>query len=125
MSAAPATETPQQVRFVLPIAVTYYFVDEPSRTTSSDQRNANDFPVQLLSQLFGLPVFGGLDSDGGYQELMDRLFRMQEARGPPPASKTALDKLKEVNITQQEVDQQLECSICKENFELGNKVLKL
>lgn len=81
----------------------------------------------LLSNM-GMPVGGvhfGAPQGQSFEDLMDRLFRQQQPRGPPPASKSAIERLQEVEITAEQETQKCECSVCKDEFAKGDHATKL
>lgn len=45
--------------------------------------------------------------------------------GPPPLSKEVIDALPVVEVSQQQIDSKLQCSVCWEDFKLQEKVRQL
>lgn len=62
---------------------------------------------------------------GGLDSIITQLLNQLEGQGPPPASKEDIDTLSSVNITQEQVDKTLQCSVCMEDFKLDEKVKQL
>lgn len=54
-----------------------------------------------------------------FQDLLNHLFESQMPRGNPPARQSEIDCLPEVTISAQQAADELECSICKDEFEEG------
>jgi len=75
----------------------------------------------------GVPVNGNLGdySFGNFDEVLNRLFVNAGSRGTPPASQSALESLPQVTIEQKHVDEAMNCSICREEFNLGESVAEL
>jgi len=119
----PTQTTP--VSFI-PVTITYTIFHVPTNGQPGENL-PEGFPTALLTSLLGslsgVPV--SVDNGGSFHDLLDRLFRMQQPQGPPPASKTAVERLKEVEISQDQVNKQVECPVCKDSFEVGNKALNL
>ena len=66
---------------------------------------------------FGDYVFGNRQFD----EILSRLME-QSNGGAPPASEDALKELKLHKITQKEIDEKIECSVCKDEYEMDEEV---
>lgn len=62
---------------------------------------------------------------GGLDSVISELLGQFESTGPPPAEKEMISTLPTVNITKDQTDSQLECSVCKEEFGLDESVRKL
>ncbi|XP_076465844.1 E3 ubiquitin-protein ligase RNF115-like [Babylonia areolata] len=80
-------------------------------------------PVNMF-QLHGNPAdyawgAGGLDS------IITQLLNQLENSGPPPADHEKVEALPTVEITQEQVDKTMQCSVCMEDFVLGEKVRRL
>mmetsp|Transcript_11397 Transcript_11397/g.42800 ORF Transcript_11397/g.42800 Transcript_11397/m.42800 type:complete len:365 (-) Transcript_11397:174-1268(-) len=63
---------------------------------------------------------------GGMDDIITRL--MEQFDGPvgePPASEKALAKVNEKTISQEDVEQQLECSVCLDGFKLEERVKEM
>ncbi|KAJ6852940.1 putative E3 ubiquitin-protein ligase RHC1A [Iris pallida] len=55
----------------------------------------------------------------GLDELMEMLTR-NDRRGPPPASRSAIDAMPTIKINQRHLRGDSHCPVCKERFELGS-----
>lgn len=62
---------------------------------------------------------------GGLDNIITQLLNQLEGSGPAPAEKSKIDSLPNVKVTQPQVDNILQCSICMEDFELHENVKKL
>lgn len=62
---------------------------------------------------------------GGLDSIITQLLNQLEGSGAPPAQKEKIDSLPVVNITQQQVDNVVQCSVCMEDFVLDESVNKL
>ncbi|XP_048733444.1 E3 ubiquitin-protein ligase RNF115-like [Ostrea edulis] len=62
---------------------------------------------------------------GGLDNIITQLLNQLEGSGPAPAEKTKIDSLPTVKISQIQVDNVLQCSICMEDFEIDEQVKKL
>lgn len=60
-----------------------------------------------------------------FNDLLDHLARTHQARGPPPASKTFVERLPVVTISEKDVQENADCSVCKDTFSLDDTALKL
>jgi len=89
--------------------------------------NGMDPLLSMMSSIMG--TNGGFQMDYGgrnLEQLLNQLFEASAGRyGPPPASKSARDELKVVEITQQHIDNKEECAICKEEFIISESVKQL
>jgi hypothetical protein len=82
-----------------------------------------------------LPLAGGaipsmMGGSGGSFSLDDFLnytFQLQQRQraGPPPASKSAVDRLAQVTVTEAHIKAQALCSVCQEAFGAGDAALGL
>ena len=99
--------------------------------------NGFGVPAHLLSMLNGgRPARAGAGAGGArgmeqisMDELLDYLFRTSQARGAPPAAKSAVEALKKHTITEEEVKQHAEddfaCTVCQETFAAGDSVIEM
>ncbi|GAM19726.1 hypothetical protein SAMD00019534_029010 [Acytostelium subglobosum LB1] len=75
------------------------------------------------------PNMGGLNMGdyymGDMQQLMNQLFQASQKKGTPPASKDEINKLHKDKVSQDIVDKKTDCSVCKEEFELGQDYIEL
>ncbi|XP_061174447.1 E3 ubiquitin-protein ligase RNF115-like [Saccostrea echinata] len=62
---------------------------------------------------------------GGLDNIITQLLNQLEGSGPAPAEKCKIDSLPTVKITQVQVDNILQCSICMEDFGLDEDAKKL
>ncbi|KAL8565287.1 hypothetical protein ACOMHN_001185 [Nucella lapillus] len=62
---------------------------------------------------------------GGLDSIITQLLNQLENAGPPPAEKEKIDSLPHVEITQEQVDKTMQCSVCMEDFALGESVRRL
>ncbi|CAN4092538.1 unnamed protein product [Withania somnifera] len=60
----------------------------------------------------------------GLQQLIEQLS-MNNRQGPPPASRSAIDALPTVKITQRHLNTDSQCSVCQDNFELGSEARQM
>src|SRR5689334_16585458 len=60
-----------------------------------------------------------------FNDLLDHFARTHQARGTPPASKTFVERLPVVTIGEKEVNENADCSVCKDTFSLDDTALKL
>ncbi|GBG89521.1 hypothetical protein CBR_g49311 [Chara braunii] len=80
---------------------------------------------------FQLPAFIGNPGDyldsRGYEQLLNELAENDNSRrGAPPASKTVVDSLPTVLITEKQVQQGLaQCAVCKDDVEVGESATQL
>jgi len=74
---------------------------------------------------FGVPMGGNQMGFSSYEDILDHLMQQHQPRGTPPTSKSFVDKLPKVFITQQQVDQKMECAICKDSFKIGEETIGL
>lgn len=90
--------------------------------TPSQEQQPDSSEGFLLLQLDGLVnSFEEMD----ISDILNQLMQLHEPRGPPPASKIALESLKEIPLTSQMVQEHKRCSVCCEDFEEGKQVLQL
>ncbi|EFA81554.1 hypothetical protein PPL_05543 [Heterostelium album PN500] len=85
--------------------------------------------VQPMNIFMGGPGYVGNPGDyfvgQDWQGLLNQLFQASQKKGTPPASKDEINKLKKDKVNQAIVDKKLDCSVCKEEFELGQDYLEL
>lgn len=71
--------------------------------------------------------FGDFGFGRGFNDILSRLQRQAGPAGPPPAAKSVVDSLKEVEITgdsdQKEAENYASCAVCKDEFAKGEKVI--
>ncbi|XP_033750157.1 E3 ubiquitin-protein ligase RNF115-like [Pecten maximus] len=61
----------------------------------------------------------------GLDNIITQLLNQLEGSGPAPADKTKIDSLPSVRVTQKQVSETIQCSICMEDFSLNEVVKKL
>ncbi|KAF8778254.1 E3 ubiquitin-protein ligase RNF115 like protein [Argiope bruennichi] len=95
--------------------------------------------VNTLSENTGMvanasfPVFLNLHSNpgdyawgrGGWNAIITQLINQLDGTGPPPLPKEKIDEIPTVNICQDQVDKNLQCTVCMEDFEAGEPVRRL
>jgi len=70
--------------------------------------------------------FGDFVSDGDLGNIEDWLYRnFGNIQGPAPATEESIRGIPVIKVTQQHLDEELQCSVCFENFELDEDVKKL
>jgi len=91
----------------------------------------------ILQDIFGFGNMGsfggqrldpsdfGIGFNGGFMDILDRLQRQGGHRGPPPASKKVVDKLKvfEYSDDFKETGESA-CAVCKDDFKNGDKLIQ-
>ncbi|XP_035666481.1 E3 ubiquitin-protein ligase RNF115-like isoform X1 [Branchiostoma floridae] len=91
-------------------------------------------PVFLQSGTGGLPAgFFNLHGNpgdyawgpGGLDAIITQLLNQLDGTGPPPADKKMIDALPTVTIIQEQVDNGLECTVCKEEYHLDERIRQL
>ncbi|KAI8129112.1 E3 ubiquitin-protein ligase RNF115 [Lucilia cuprina] len=61
----------------------------------------------------------------GLDTIVTQLLNQMETSGPPPLAKDKIDDIPKVNISAEEVERKLQCSVCWEDFKINEKVRKL
>lgn len=61
----------------------------------------------------------------GLDTIVTQLLNQMDNTGPPPLEKEKIDKIPKCEITQEQVDSKLQCSVCWEDFQLNEKVRQL
>ncbi|XP_076259541.1 E3 ubiquitin-protein ligase Iruka-like isoform X1 [Rhynchophorus ferrugineus] len=61
----------------------------------------------------------------GLDAIVTQLLNQMETTGPPPLSKDVIDALQIVEVTEEQVGQNLQCSVCWEVFQLKEQVRQL
>lgn len=82
--------------------------------------NTGEPPILFMGNL-GDYAWGreGLDS------IVTQLLNQMESSGPPPLPKWKIDEIPKVQVTAEEVEKKLQCSVCWEDFVLDETVRKL
>lgn len=81
----------------------------------------------------GLPVFVNLHGNpgdyawgrGGLDAVITQLLNQLDGTGPPPLPKEKIDQIPTVKIVQEQVDKALQCTVCMEEFHVGDQVKRL
>lgn len=81
-----------------------------------------DFP--LFQVLHGNPADYAWGS-GGLDAVITQLLNQLDATGPAPMTKEEVDQVPIVEITKEDVDRNLQCSVCMEDYKLAESVRKL
>eukprot|EP01117_Protostelium_nocturnum_P004064 TRINITY_DN1534_c0_g1_i1.p1 TRINITY_DN1534_c0_g1~~TRINITY_DN1534_c0_g1_i1.p1 ORF type:complete len:416 (-),score=173.62 TRINITY_DN1534_c0_g1_i1:366-1613(-) len=66
---------------------------------------------------------GGDFHNGSFEDLLDYLMRQHQPQGPPPTSKSVLNKLPVLSVDQEMTAET--CLVCQENFQMEESALKL
>lgn len=61
----------------------------------------------------------------GIDTIVTQLLNQMDTTGPPPLPKDKIDEIPKVDVTQEQVDLKLQCSVCWEDFQLSETVRKL
>ncbi|XP_054160461.1 E3 ubiquitin-protein ligase RNF115-like [Oppia nitens] len=80
-----------------------------------------DFPLPLFQVLHGNPgdyAWG----EGGLNEIISQLLNQLDGSGPLPMPQEDIDRLPIVTITEDEIQRVLQCTVCMEDYKLGEKV---
>ncbi|XVE68387.1 hypothetical protein DITRI_Ditri09bG0064300 [Diplodiscus trichospermus] len=82
-----------------------------------------------------LLIFGGqiplrLSGNGGFEALFNGapsigFTRVNDRRGPPPASRSSIDAMPTVKITRRHLRSDSHCPVCKDEFELGSEARQM
>ncbi|XP_054717923.1 E3 ubiquitin-protein ligase RNF115-like isoform X2 [Uloborus diversus] len=95
--------------------------------------------VSTISENTGLvantnfPVFLNLHSNpgdyawgrGGWNAIITQLINQLDGTGPPPLPREKIDEIPMVEISQDQVDKNLQCTVCMEDFKLDELVRRL
>jgi len=60
-----------------------------------------------------------------FEDILNQLFQNTNHKGNPPASEETIKSLVETNLEQKQIDEHLDCPICKDEFTLEDHVIKL
>lgn len=61
----------------------------------------------------------------GLDTIVTQLLNQMDNSGPPPLEKEKIDEIPKCEITQEQVDSKLQCSVCWEDFQFTEKVRQL
>ncbi|CAN7986388.1 unnamed protein product [Ixodes hexagonus] len=62
---------------------------------------------------------------GGLDAVITQLLNQLDGTGPPPLPKEKIDQIPTVKIVQEQVDKSLQCTVCMEEFRVGDQVKRL
>ncbi|CAH1796719.1 unnamed protein product, partial [Owenia fusiformis] len=79
---------------------------------------------------FGMPTMFNLHGNpgdyawgaGGLDAIITQLLNQLDGSGAPPADKEKIDSLPTIEISNKDIDNRVECSVCMEEFHLSEKV---
>jgi hypothetical protein len=110
----------ETARFSFYIPVQFQFV-----SMSGAALPGNQIPPELLNATFNMafpmfsPFFGtGTTPNQNFEDLLDRMFRQHQPRGPPPASKHIFEREIKEEVVKENLEQ--DCSVCCDGFEVGS-----
>jgi len=113
----PLSNTNLQVPFNLPFGI-------PFLLNPNHQQNPNS---GIWNQVFSMQ--NGPNPNGNQfrniHDIMDQMFQQHNSRGTPPASTNYVDKLPRIIVDEKLVEEKLECSVCKDNFQFNDNALQL
>lgn len=112
------------------------------RTDDSMRARIEGFLQPLVSSLSenagfvtnaSVPVFLNLHSNpgdyawgrGGWNAIINQLINQLDVTGPPPLPKEKINEIPTVEICQEQVDKNLQCTVCMEDFKLSEPVRRL
>jgi len=61
----------------------------------------------------------------GLDAIVTQLLNQMDTSGPPPLAKDLIDAIPVVEVTQEQVDAKLQCSVCWQDFQLKERVRQL
>lgn len=61
----------------------------------------------------------------GLQELIEQLTLNDTRQGPPPATRSAIDSMPTIKITNRHLNTDSHCPVCKDRFELGSEARQM
>lgn len=80
-----------------------------------------DIPVPFLQVLHGNPGDYAWGS-GGLDAVISQLLNNLDSSGPPPMAKHDIQNLPSVGVSRDQVEKNLQCSVCMEDFKLEEQV---
>ena len=81
--------------------------------------------INMIPQQDGMMnLHGVMNPQGLPGDILQRTFEEQQPKEKPCCNKF-IEELQEMEITQEDVDNKLSCSICLDEFKLGERVLEL
>lgn len=81
-----------------------------------------------LARILGMPHGAGGDyvySQAELDRIVSQLMEQHQGNAPPPAAKEDIEALPKVKVTEQMVNEGIDCAVCKEDLELGEQVTTL
>jgi len=78
----------------------------------------------MMQSINMIPAQDGNPQQGMPDDILQRTFEEQQPKEKPCCNKF-IEELQEMEITQEDVDNKLSCSICLDEFKLGERVLEL
>lgn len=96
---------------------------DPSRQQNA-QIHFHQAPPMRMFQLHG-DLRDYAWGASGLDTIITQLLNQLENSGPPPASENQLHNLPEITIGQEEVEKNMQCSICMDDFALNDKAKRL
>jgi len=95
--------------------------------------------IQQLTANLGVPVMGSQGGGGGdpnwfgdyvwgpngLDNIVTQLLNQVENAGPPPADKNKISSIPTIAITHKDIENKVECAVCREEYEFGELVKKL
>ncbi|KAI8362645.1 hypothetical protein BD560DRAFT_404406 [Blakeslea trispora] len=110
--------------------------NENPETNPTQEMRGNSIAsiLQFLSAMTGAPIDGGLvGNPNDYvfsQTALDNIItQLMEQAGsasaPPPAPEQVIDSLPKRSLTDKEKTQEIDCAVCKDNFEPTEQVIEL
>ncbi|KAF8544841.1 hypothetical protein BDD12DRAFT_722859 [Trichophaea hybrida] len=87
-----------------------------------------DDQLPSLARLFGVPPGAGGDyvySQAELDRIVSQLMEQHQGNAPPPAAKEDIEALPKVKVTEQMVNEGIDCAVCKEDLELDEQVTTL
>tara|TARA_B100000900_G_scaffold186567_2_gene158129 strand:+ start:583 stop:1347 length:765 start_codon:yes stop_codon:yes gene_type:complete len=96
------------------------------RNNTETNNNVQTHPLlRLMMQSINMiPAQDGIPPQGVPGDILQRTFEEQQPKEKPCCNKF-IEELQEMEITQEDVDNKLSCSICLDEFKLGERVLEL
>lgn len=64
-------------------------------------------------------------SQSDLDRVISQLMEQHQGNAPPPAPKEAIDSLPRVKVTKEQVDDGIDCAVCKDDLEVDEEVCKL
>lgn len=86
--------------------------------------------VDILGRLMGLvapagPVGDYVLNQSDFDRLVTELMEQHQGNAPPPAPKEVLETLPKIKVTEQMVQANEDCAVCKEDLVLDEELVQL